>query len=138
VPGSSAYFSARWSRDGRTLAALSLDSTRLALFDFSTGKWSDLATGSFFAFPCWSHDGRYIYYLQGTRDPAVMRVRLSDRKVERMAGMGSFPVAGYYGDSLSLAPDDQPIVMRDLGAMEIFALDFEALHRLLDRPGAGR
>src|SRR5208337_4082364 len=41
VPGSEALFSPRWSPDGRHLAALSLNSTKLLLFDFKTQKWSD-------------------------------------------------------------------------------------------------
>ncbi|HEY9141490.1 MAG TPA: protein kinase, partial [Bryobacteraceae bacterium] len=56
VPGSDDFFSPRWSADGRYIAALSLDSTRLAVFRFETGRWEDLAKGtfSFLSFPCWS------------------------------------------------------------------------------------
>jgi eukaryotic-like serine/threonine-protein kinase len=126
VPGSNAFFSPRWSPDGRYLAALSLDSSRIALFDFVSGKWSELVKGSFFRWPCWSHDGHFLYYIQGGGNPAIMRFRLSDRKVERIADLANFNATGFYGQSLSLTPDDQPLLTRDVGTQEIFALDWKA------------
>jgi serine/threonine protein kinase/Tol biopolymer transport system component len=126
VPGSSGFFSPRWSPDGRNLVALSLDSSRLALFDFASGKWSDLVKGTFFSWPCWSHDGRFVYYIQGSSNSAVIRFRIVDGKAERIVDLGSFHTTGFYGASLSLTPDDQPVVTRDIGSQEIFALDFQA------------
>ena len=43
VPGSDGLFSPRWSPDGRYIAALSIDNTRLMLFDYKTRRWSTLA-----------------------------------------------------------------------------------------------
>jgi Tol biopolymer transport system component len=40
IPGSQGLFSPRWSPDGRYIAALSIDFTKLMLFDFRTQKWS--------------------------------------------------------------------------------------------------
>lgn len=126
VPDSNGYFSPRWSPDGRYLAALSLDSSRLALFDYATGKWEELAKGNFFAFPCWSRDHRHVYYIQGTVNPAVMRVRVTDRKTEQVADLKDVRLTGFYSLSLSLTPDDQPILTRDNGSQEIFALNWQA------------
>jgi len=126
VPDSSGFFSPRWSPDGRYLAALSLDSSRLVLFDFSTQKWVEVAKGALLMWPCWSHDGRHVYYLQGTRNPAVMRFLTSNLKTERVVDLKDIRLAGFYGASLSLTPDDQPIVTRDVGSQEIFALDWQA------------
>jgi Tol biopolymer transport system component len=126
VPDSNGFFSPRWSPDGRYLAALSVDSTKLALFDFSTQKWETVVEGGFYSWPCWSHDGRHIYYLQGVRSPAVMRFRTADRKAERVVDLKDIRTTGFYGASLSLTPDDQPIVTRDIGTKEIFALDWQA------------
>jgi len=123
VPGSKGFFSPRWSPDGRYLAALGLDSLRLAMFDFSTQKWREVAKGAFFSFPCWSHDGRYLYFLQGTPTSSVMRLRLADQRIERVADIRDFRSTGFFGLSLSLTPDDQPIMVRDHGSMEIFALE---------------
>jgi Tol biopolymer transport system component len=126
VPGSNGFFSPRWSPDGRYLVALSVDSTKLALFDFSTQKWEKVIEGAYLSWPCWSHDGRYVYYVQGVRSPAVMRFRTADRKAERVVDLKDIRTTGFYGVSLSLTPDDQPIVTRDIGTQEIFALDWQA------------
>ncbi len=123
VPGSDGLFSPRWSADGRYIAALSLDSTRLAVFRFATGRWEDLVKGTF-SFPCWSHDNRSLYYIQSTNNPAVMRVRVADHKIERVIDLKGIRLTGFYGPSLSLDPDDRPVMTRDSGSMEIFALDW--------------
>jgi Tol biopolymer transport system component len=126
VPDSNGFFSPRWSPDGRYLVALSLDSSRLALFDFSTQKWEEVVEGAFFSWPCWSHDGRYVYYTQSGRNAAVMRFRIADRKVERVVELKDVLTTGFYGASLSLTPDDQPVMTRNIGTHEIFALDWQA------------
>jgi hypothetical protein len=38
----------------------------------------------------------------------------------------SFRMAGYLGWWLGLAPDDSPLLLRDTGTQEIYALDWEA------------
>jgi serine/threonine protein kinase/Tol biopolymer transport system component len=126
VPDSNGFFSPRWSPDGRYLAALSLDSSRLALFDFSTQKWDEVVKETFMMWPNWSHDGRYVYYVQGRRNPAVMRFPVAGRTVERVADLKDVRLAGFYGVSLTLTPDDQLIMARDIGTQEIFALDWQA------------
>jgi Tol biopolymer transport system component len=126
LPGSNGYFSPRWSPDERYLAALSLDSSRLALFDFSSQKWETLVEGGYYSWPCWSHDGRYVYYVQGVTSPAVMRFRPADRKAERVADLKDLHTTGFYNLSLSLTPDDQPIMLRDIGTQEIITLDWQA------------
>jgi serine/threonine protein kinase/Tol biopolymer transport system component len=126
VPDSNGFFSPRWSPDGRYLAALSLDSSRLALFDFSTQKWDEVVKGTFMMWPYWSHDGRYLYYVQGRRNSAVMRFPVAGKTVERVVDLKDVRLAGFYGVSLTLTPDDQPIMARDIGTQEIFALDWQA------------
>jgi hypothetical protein len=107
------------------MAALSLDSTRLALFDFATAQWRILAKGAPFGVPSWSHDGGYIYYFQGNINPAVMRIAVTRKLAERVVDFRDRHLTGFYGLSLSLTPDDQPIVARDIGSQEIFAIDWE-------------
>jgi serine/threonine protein kinase/Tol biopolymer transport system component len=125
LPGSNGLFSPRWSPDGRYIAAMPSDSNSLMLFDFATQKWQEIAKISM-AFPNWSKSGDYIYFLHEADQPAVMRVRISDRKLERVADLKNFPQTGSYGLWLGMAPDDSPLLLRDTGTQEIYSLDWQA------------
>jgi dipeptidyl aminopeptidase/acylaminoacyl peptidase len=125
LPGSNGLFSPRWSPDGRYIAAMPSDSNSLMLFDFATQKWQEIAKISM-AFPNWSKSGDYIYFLHEVDQPAVMRVRISDRKLERVADLKNFPQTGSYGLWLGMAPDDSPLLLRDTGTQEIYSLDWQA------------
>src|SRR5207249_3041825 len=60
IAGSDGLFSPRWSPDGRYLVALSLDFTKVMLFDFKTQTWSTWftdAAGSV-SYPLWSSDSK--------------------------------------------------------------------------------
>ena len=132
LPGSSAFFSPRWSPDGRFIAAMTKETSfKLMLFDFSTRKWTELF-GSQMSYPSWSHDGKYIYF-QNWRDPVkhigerIVRLRLSDRKVENIVDVKDVGrlTTGTNIDWFGLAPDDSPLFARDISTSEIFALDVE-------------
>jgi Tol biopolymer transport system component len=125
LPGSSGLYSPRWSPDGRYLAALNSDSRSLMLFNFQTQKWEEIAKISL-GFPSWSRTGDYIYFLHEENDPSVMRVRLRDRKLERVADLKTFRQTGYYSVWLGIDPDDSPLLLRDTGTHEIYALDWLA------------
>ncbi len=126
LPGSRGLFSPAWSRDGRYIAALHINSSGIVLFDFRTRKWSELVKGHGIAYPNWSADGRYIYFFHGPDNPGVFRVRISDRKVERVADLTNLPITGFYGFWLGLTPDDSPLLLRDAGSQDIYALDWNA------------
>jgi len=124
LPDSKGLFSPRWSPDGRYIVAMPFESRSLMLFDFSTQKWDEIAKITC-GFPNWSKNSDYVYVLHEENDPAVMRVRLRDRKVERVADLKNFRQAGFYNVWLSLAPDDSPLLLRDTGTQEIYALDWQ-------------
>ena len=126
LPGSQGLFSPRWSPDGRYIVAAPIYSSGLVLFDFQTEKWTELLKLVGSAWLNWSADGRYVYFLHGPDNPGAYRVRISDRKLERVAGLTDFPITGNYGFWLGLAPDDSPMVLRDAGSQDIYALDWEA------------
>ena len=127
LSGSEGLFSPHWSPDGRYATATSLNSQKLMIFDFSTRKWADLAMGPV-AFPNWSRDGSYIYFINPyIAEPAVYRVRISDRKLELVTSVTrqrlGWSIAGKW---MGLAADDSPLVLRDTGSEEIYALDWQA------------
>jgi Tol biopolymer transport system component len=125
LPGSKGFFSPRWSPDARSIAAMPIDSSRLMLFDLAAQKWEEIAKITA-AFPLWSKTGEYIYFLHQQKQMSVMRVRLRDRKLERVTDLRNFRQTGNYGYWLGLAPNDSPLLLRDVGTQEIYALDWQA------------
>ena len=125
LPGSRGFFSPRWSPDGRYIAAMKKNADSLWVYDFNSGKWSLLASGGV-AFPCWSRNGSYLYFVHYTPDHAIMLVGVHDRKVERVVDLEGFNMAGHFGLWLGLAPDDSPLVLKDTGKEEAVAMDFIA------------
>jgi len=124
LPDSHGVFSPRWSPNGRYISAFSSDSKRLVLFDFQTQKWTELAQGSL-GWLNWSKDGQYVYVLDYRGQGAVIRIRVSNHKTEPVVNLKDFVSAGRYGGSLVLAPDDSPLLLRDTGTQDIYALDWE-------------
>jgi len=58
--------------------------------------------------------------------PAVYRMRIVDHKVEQVASLKNFRrVAWGNLPWLGLTPNGEPLVMRDIGSQEVYALDFE-------------
>jgi Tol biopolymer transport system component len=125
LPGSESLYSPRWSPDGRYISAFSADSKTLRLFDFQTQKWRDLATGSL-SWLNWSHDGRYVYVLDFGGKDAVVRIRISDHGMEPVVSVKNFAITGRYGGSLSLAPDDSALLLRDTGTQDVYSVDWSA------------
>jgi eukaryotic-like serine/threonine-protein kinase len=124
LPGSRGLYSPRWSPDGRYIVAMPADSLSLVLFDFQTQKWSQLAKVRA-GFPNWSRDGQYVYFLRWLDSPAVLRVRITDRKVEQVWDLTNLPTTGNIGPWLGLDPDDSPLVLKDIGTQDIYALDWQ-------------
>jgi DNA-binding winged helix-turn-helix (wHTH) protein/Tol biopolymer transport system component len=130
LPGSSGLFSPHWSPDGRYISAITVDpSHRLMLFDFTNQKWTE-AFSLPMGWETWSRDGKYIYF-RGFATPEVgdriLRLRLADRKVENIVdiqrtGRG---IGGSFGGWFGLAPDDSPLVARDISTQEIYALEMD-------------
>ncbi len=125
LPGSRGLFSPRWSPDGRYIVAMPSDMLSLVLFDFQTQKWSQLAKARA-AFPNWSRDRQYVYFLRWLDNPAVLRVRITDRKVEQVSDLTNLPTTGNIGPWLGLAPDDSPLVLKDTGTQDVYSLDWES------------
>jgi len=125
IPGSDGLYSPRWSPDGRYIAAITLDSLHIKLFDLAAQKWIDLAN-IFVAYPTWSRDGHFIYF-DGILDSqeSYFRARIADGKLERIFSMQGFQAAGgAFGNWSGIAPDESPLLVRDASIQEIYALDW--------------
>ena len=77
--------------------------------------------------PSWSRDGKYIYFDTGLSEkPAFYRVRISDRKVERLVDLKGFRNVVFAALPWSgITPDGEPLLLRDVSTQEVYALDFQ-------------
>ena len=121
LPGSEGMWSPRWSPNGRFIAGLSVSGWKIVLYDFQTHKQSELSSVQS-GYPGWSADGESLFYNTGGDDASWWRVRLRDRKTERLARLKDMRVGGWFAP----APDNSLITARSVGADEIYALDWEA------------
>jgi len=129
LPGASGLFGPRWSPDGRYISAFSADDSKLMLFDVRAKQWSELGAGKVLEYPNWSPDSKYIYYEDfGSDGPEIDRISIADHKKERVVGLKDVPRVLL---TLSNAPwngvaaDGSPLIMRDVGNRELYALELE-------------
>jgi Tol biopolymer transport system component/DNA-binding winged helix-turn-helix (wHTH) protein len=129
LPGSKGLFSPHWSPDGRYISGTNTKSSQLMLFDTVTQSWTKPCDCRV-SYPMWSHDGKYIYFEQSVQlaeSDSIVRLQLSDHKIESVADLSSVGrwTAGPVGQWFGLAPDDSPLVARDISSQEIYALEVD-------------
>ena len=117
VPGSSGFWTSRWSTDGRYLAALTIRERELMLFEFATNQWKSLNV-KHMNNPTWSRDSKYVYCNPEGPEFRFRRVRIADGNVEVLVDLKDFivPWAG-------ATPDGHPLILRRL--TDIYALELE-------------
>jgi Tol biopolymer transport system component/DNA-binding winged helix-turn-helix (wHTH) protein len=124
LPGSGGLWVPRWSSDGSHIVARSADSKSLMLFDFATQIWSELVKDVYVSPVNWSADGRSVFYMRRGAQPAILRVEISDHKVEEIVSLMDLRQTGFRGAIWTgLTPDDSPMLLRNIGTQEIYALD---------------
>jgi len=125
LPESAGKFSPSWSPDGQFIKADSLDIHTLYLFDVKTQRWSTLYTGSTFAYATWSKDGRFLYFLRYTSDPAILRIPVTGGEAKVVVGLKGFPYTGTFRVWFGLDSDDTPLLLRDVSTSDVYALTLE-------------
>jgi Tol biopolymer transport system component/predicted Ser/Thr protein kinase len=126
LPGSEGLLLGTWSPNGRYIVTRSSDHQTLMLFDFKTQTWTELARREL-NWLNWSRDGRFVYFEQHGTQHAVMRVALATHNIEEVASLQNVKRTGVNGSFwFGLTPDDSPLVLRDIGTQEIYALDWHA------------
>ena len=124
LPESQGLLLAAWSPDGRYITARRADHRALMLFDFKTQTWTELAEGPL-NWANWSRHGRHVYFEREGKEHTLMRIGLKDHVVEEVVSLKDIKRAGVSGGYwFGLTPDDSPLILRDTGTQEIYALDW--------------
>jgi hypothetical protein len=98
-------------------------------FDRTTESWSVLAGGPIQNYMI-SPDSKYLYFVRETpENPQVMRVRFADHRIESVVSLkGLLRTADSSEDGqswLGVSPDGSPLLTRDTGSQEIYALNLK-------------
>jgi serine/threonine protein kinase/Tol biopolymer transport system component len=124
LPGSEGMFSPHWSPDGRSIMATSISGTTIRICDLSTHAWSSVYEG-LNAYATWSGDSRYLYMLRYAGETAVLRVPVKGGKPEVIYDLKDFHFTGTLSLWFGLDPNNQPMLLRNLGTDDVYALTFD-------------
>ncbi len=124
IPGSEGNFAPAWSPDGHYVAASSVKGPRILLFDWARQQWSDVAEG--WDFKKWSRDSKYLFFMRHGDRPAIVKLRLADRKTEEAAPLKDFSQTGRLpGLEFSLDLNGAPMLLKDTGTQEIYSMSWD-------------
>jgi eukaryotic-like serine/threonine-protein kinase len=128
LPGSTHYFSPRWSPNGKYILAMTDDYSKLSLFDVDSKVWTPLL-GQPSGYPCWSQDSQYVYFSNpfDSQKLPFYRIQVSTRKIEHLVNVAEYGrlSLGQFGWWTGLAPDDSLLALRDTSIQEIYSLKWK-------------
>ena len=89
------------------------------LFDVQSQQWATLAKATF-SWPEWSSDSQYLYAMDSAETVSLDRIRISDRKVDRVVDLKDF-----------VASDSRPVVaaLRDPVAFSAIRVEMDTVVR---------
>lgn len=127
LPADGHLYSPRWSPDGRYILARPIDKQSLQVFDLETHRWKTLSTGGNPEWPVWSHDGQFVYFhrLGAGSGEGFFRISVASGAMQRVADSTGLRETGMFGQWFGLDRSDSPIVLRDVGSNELYALTLE-------------
>lgn len=126
LPDSHGFRTARWSPDGKYIAALQQDNHQLMLFDIAQKRWTTLAGSIMGDNLNWSSDSQYIYAdSPHGENPIIERIRTADGKRETVASLSTLQkTIGQADFWFGLAPDGSPILGHRLIGSEVYVLNW--------------
>lgn len=124
VVHSQGLYSPRWSPDGRYIAAITLDQSKIMLYDTEKLTWQTLVVTSG-ANPVWSKDSKALY-IHAYRAPnrPVMRVSIPDGRLTEIANLTNFPAGDVtHDDFAGITPSDVPLMHTEFSSGNLYTLD---------------
>jgi serine/threonine protein kinase/Tol biopolymer transport system component len=129
IAGSEDMLTPSVSPDGKYLSAMhTAAAQQLSIFDFSSAKWSKLSSGTGYR-PVWTRDSSALYLIS---EGELQRYRSATGKLESVAKMpGRMTFFGLANQSLqglaflSIGLDGAPLVARDQGSSQIYAIRWQ-------------
>jgi Tol biopolymer transport system component len=123
LPGSEGTRAPSWSPDGRFIS-VNFGDEGLKVFDLSTQRWSVLREAEV-TYARWSRDSQFIYFVTYVHDLGVYRIRVTGGDVERLVDLTDFRHTGFFGLWFELDPTDTPMLLQDVGTVDIYGITLE-------------
>ena len=127
LPHSEGLYSARWSPNGRYIAGITLLNQELRIYDLKNQKWISIAK-SIANYPAWSNDSQFVYGASYGDKVGVYRTPVSGGPSELILDFKGIRQTGWWGQWFGLDPTGAPLLLRDAGAYDIYALTLEREH----------
>jgi Tol biopolymer transport system component/DNA-binding winged helix-turn-helix (wHTH) protein len=117
IPGTEGLYGPVWSPNGLRLAAADAATGALYLIDLKTGKRTQVAGQSWW--PNWSANSQYLYFRKKDRGRWMFaRVHVPDGQEEEILD----PPFRLTTGTFTLAPDGSPLMLREHGHYDVYAL----------------
>jgi serine/threonine protein kinase/Tol biopolymer transport system component len=124
LPESAGMISPHWSPDGRYIMTEALDLSKTYLYDEKSQQWSTLYHG-ICEYPSWSKDSRFVFVVRYASEPAILRVPITGGEPQVVVDLKDFHYTGNLQLWMGLDPTDAPLMLRNVGTADVFALRLE-------------
>jgi Tol biopolymer transport system component len=123
MPGADRYFVPSWSPDGKYMAAIAQNPSRMVLYSAQTKTWRDLHTfDEPWGYWIWASDSKSIYMGLILGNNGIYQLTVPQGKWTRLCGLEGVSDPQDPDSFLSLTPDGQPAIMSRTGVGQIYSL----------------